>query len=347
VAAISPFSEARNYAPREIHDIRGVRMAALFDTPAAEYDAARSAPLLFDRSDRNLLVLTGTDRQPWLHNLVTNSVTALEEGGGSYAFALNVKGRILFDLNILCLPDVLWLDLDQLAVPVAAAHFDRHLFTENVKLENASGQYARLGCCGRGAADVARALGVAKLGSLSTLNHVPLPEDARLLRHDFTGSLGFELLIPRGQAAAWWDRLAGLGARPAGYRTLDLQRIEAGIPWLRCDLDEQALPPETGQVERAVSFHKGTYLGQEVIERLRARGALARRLVRLRTADGTGLEVPAPLVRDQLEVGRITSLVPHPTKPYWPGLGYLKTSVTGYAEITAGDPPRAVTITSA
>jgi folate-binding protein YgfZ len=345
--AISPFWEARAYTPRETLDIRGVRMAAVFAAPASEYAAVRSAALLFDRSDRDLLVLTGKDRQAWLHNLVTSAVLGLPEGAGTYAFALNVKGRILFDLNILCLSDALWLDLDQVAVAVAAAHFDRHLLAEEVRLENASGQYARLGCSGRGAADVARALGVPKLESLPALSHVALPDGVRLLRHDFAGSVGFELLVPRGQAAAWWDRLADLGARPAGYRTLNLLRIEAGIPWLGHDLDEQALPPETGQMERAASLHKGSFLGHEVLERMRTRGGLTRRLVRLRAADGTGLELPAPLVRDSLEVGRITSLMPHPTKPYWPGLGYLKTSITGYAEITVGDPPRAVTITSA
>ena len=345
--AVSPFSEARAYTPRETLDIRGVRMAALFDTPAGEYDAARHAALLVDRSDRSLLVLTGKDRCAWLHNLVTNGVTGLEEGAGRYAFAVNVKGRILLDLNILCAPEALWLDVDQMAVAVAAAHFDRHLFAEEVRLENASGQYARLGCSGRSAADVARGLGVVKLASLPALSHVALPDGARLVRHDFAGAAGFELLVPRGQAAAWWDRLAELGARPAGYRTLNLLRIEAGIPWLGCELDEQAVPPETGLMEQAVSFHKGTYLGHEVLERMRARGVLARRLVRLRAADGTGLALPTPLMRDQLEVGRITSLVPHPAKAYWPGLGYLKTSVTGYAEITTGDPPRAVTVTSA
>lgn len=346
MTAISPFSEAKSYTPRETQELRGVQMVALFSTPAAEYEAARSAAALFDRSDRGLLVLTGDDRRTWLHNLLTNSVTTLEEGTGNYAFAVNVQGRILFDLNTLCLPEALWLDLDQLAMAVAAAHFDRHLFTEDVRIENASGQYARLGCSGRGAADLARGLGVNNLSALPALGHVPLQEGTRLVRHDFTGVPGFELIVPRGQAAAWWDSLAQLGARPTGYRTLDLLRIEAGIPWLGCDLDGQVLPPETGQMERAVSHRKGCYLGQEIIERMRTRGVLARRLVQLRTAEGKGLTLPAPLVRDDLEVGRITSLVPHPTKPYWPGLGYLKTSVTGYAEITAGHPPRAVTITS-
>ena len=124
-------------------------------------------------------------------------------------------------------------------------------------------------------------------------------------------------------------------------------RIEAGLPWLGRDLDEHVLPPETGQVERGISFHKGCYLGQEIIERMRAHGELNKRLVRLCAADGTGLKLPAKLRRDNLDVGRITSLVPHPCDACWVGLGYLKTAVTGFADILAGDPPRAITIRSA
>jgi tRNA-modifying protein YgfZ len=343
---ISPFSEAKTYATHTLDEIRGVRMAAHFVAPAEEYDAAQTSAALFDRSDHGLLVLTGRDRQAWLHNLVTNSVTTLEHGAGNYAFAVNIRGRILFDLNILCLADSLWLDLDALAVAIAAAHFDRHLFTEDVKLENAGGQYARLGCSGPRTADIAGQLGIGNFRVLHAQAHLPLAGDVRFIRHDFAGSPGFELVVPRGHAAAWWDRLAEQGARPAGHRTLDVLRIEAGIPWLGRDLDDQVLPPETGQIERGVSYRKGCYLGQEVLERMRAHGALARRLVCLRAADGTGLSLPAALSRDGQEIGRISSLVPHPKQPYWPGLGYLQTSVTGYADISAGDPPRAITICS-
>ena len=343
---ISPFSEAQTYAARELDEICGVRLAAYFAAPTDEYDAAHTSAALFDRSNRGLLVLTGRDRLAWLHNLVTNSVTTLEDGVGNYAFAVNVRGRILFDLNILCLPGALWLDLDVLAVAIAAGHFDRHLFTEEVKIENAGGQYARLGCSGPRAADVAGQLGVPNFRVLPGLAHVPLTDEARLIRHDCAGGPGFELVVPRGHAAAWWNRLTASGARPAGYRTLDLLRIEAGIPWLGRDLDDQVLPPETGQIERGISYRKGCYLGQEVLERMRAHGALARRLVRLRAADGQTLTLPATIRRDGNEIGRITSLVPHPKQPYWPGLGYLQTAVTGYADITAGDPPRAITICS-
>jgi folate-binding protein YgfZ len=343
---LSPFSDAQAYRARDIEEIRGVRMAAAFGPPAEEYQAARQGAALVDRSDRGLLIVRGRDRAAWLNNLVTNAVTLLGENMGQYAFAANVQGRILFDLNILCLRDAFWLDLDRVALPVAAAHFDRHLISEDVHIEDASGHVARLACCGPQTRTIAASLGVANLAVLGPLAGVQLEGDVRLIRHDFAGLMGFDLVVPRGQAAAWWDRIAQAGGRPIGYRTLDVLRIEAGIPWLGRDLDDSVLPPETSQRERAINDRKGCYLGQEIIERMRARGALARRLVQLRVSQGEGLTLPAPLTRDARNIGRVTSLVRHPTQPHWVGLGYLSTSVTGFAEITVGAPPRPVTVCS-
>ena len=348
MAALSPFSEARAYTAREWVEYSGVRLGAAFGTPAEEYQAARQTAVLLDRSQRGLLVVTGSERLAWLHNLVTNAVRTLTENSGNYAFAVNIKGRILFDLNILCLADALWLDLELPAIAAAAAHFDRYLFREDVKISDASGQFARLGCSGPGSASAAARLGVTNFTAWPALASVLLSDgETHCVRHDFTGTPAFELIVPRGHAAAWWDRLVESGVHPVGFRTLDVLRIEAGLPWLGCDLDEHILPAETGQTERAVSYHKGCYLGQEVIERMRAHGVLNKRLVRLRTADGTGLTLPVVLARDGLDIGHITSLVPHPREACWVGLGYLKSAVTGFADITAGAPPRAITICSA
>jgi len=96
--------------------------------------------------------------------------------------------------------------------------------------------------------------------------------------------------------------------------------------------------------ERGVSYHKGCYVGQEIIERMRSRGSLARRLVRVRTDDGAGLALPTPLRQSGSEVGRLTSLVQHPVTGEWIGLAYLKTKVTKLGGITAGEPPRAIRI---
>ena len=127
-------------------------------------------------------MLTGADRVAWLHNLVTNAVKALPENGGNYAFAVNVKGRILFDMNIFRLREALWLDLDGAAMAGAAAHFDRYLFMEQVKIENATGQYARLACSGPRAGDLAGQLGVTNFQALAALDSVGLPDtDVRLV----------------------------------------------------------------------------------------------------------------------------------------------------------------------
>lgn len=343
----SPFSEAPSYDPRETQVHQGVRLPAYFLEPPDEHRAARHEVVVIDRSDRGLLEVSGADRKEWLHGLLTNAVRTLEDHAGVYSFATNAKGRILFDLNALCFPQCVWLDLDTTALALAATHFDRHLFSEDVRIKDVSGQYARLACSGPQSARVAALLGVANLPALPALTSVPLPGEACLFRHDLAGDPGFELILPRGAAAEWWERVCAAGARPAGYRTLDLLRIEAGLPWFGRDLDESVLPPETSQDERAINYRKGCYLGHEIIERIRSRDALARRLVQLRVHDGSGLDLPSALQRDGRDVGRITSLVPHPIEPFWAGLGYLSTAVTGYAQISVGQPPRAITICSA
>jgi folate-binding protein YgfZ len=341
----SPFIEAHGYRPAHTVEQSGVPVAALFDTPAREYEHARTSAAVVDRSHRGLLVVTGNDRMSWLHSLVTNSVTALAPERGCYAFATDVKGRILFDLNILNRGESLWLDLDCSAIPTAATHFDRHLFTEDVRIADVSGQYARLGCTGPEVDRLASRIGLTGLASVPQIATRHLDQDETLLlRHDFAGWPGFELILPRGQARAWWDRLVDLEAHPIGHATLDLLRIEAGIPWLGRELNDAVLPAETGQTERAVSHNKGCYLGHEIIERMRSRGARARRLTRIEVPDGAGVALPAPLRQGATSVGHATSLVPHPQHGNWIGLGYLNTAASMAVPTTVGDPARPVTL---
>lgn len=345
----SAFAGSPGYKPAETTLYRGVLLPTRFGDVAEEYDAARSEGVVFDRSDRGLLEIGGRDRLSWLHNLVTNAVKSLEPGRGCYAFACDVRGRVLFDLNILCLPDVLWADVDRQVLPAAIAHLDRHCITEDVALRDASGQWARLGVCGPLAARAAALLGVDAFPEMASLTSIAAePADTRLVRSDFADLPGFELIAPRSQAAVVWRRLVHEGGlRPAGLAVLDVLRIEAGVPWLGRDIDEKVLPPETGQVQRAISYNKGCYLGQEIIERMRSHGSLARRLVRLELEDGAGLELPAELRHQDREAGRITSLVRHPVRPVWVGLGYLRTAVPVGADLSAGSPPRKVRVLGA
>lgn len=349
MAAPSAFAGSPSYSPAATCEHGGVTLPLHFGDCAAEYRAARERAALFDRSDRGLVELTGRDRRDWLHNLVTNTVRTLDENRGVYAFAIDVKGRTLFDLNILALPERLWLDFLASACAAALAHLDRYLIHEDVRMSEVTGRFARLGVAGPGSVEVAARLGAGHLPAMDALDSLPLEDGAgRFVRHDFAGLIGFELIVPRQTAATWWQRLAQDEAVPAaGFAALDALRAEAAIPWFGRDIDNKVIPPETGQVERGISYHKGCYLGQEVIERMRSHGSLARRLVALRVENGAGLVPPLPLLKDRLEVGRITSLVSHPLTGEWIGLGYLRTTVTDTSGLTTGDPPRAVTIVAA
>lgn len=329
-------------------------MPARFAAAGDEYASATQQAALLDRADRGLVLMSGTDAASWLHNLVTNAVTTLDDGAGNYAFATDVKGRILFDLNILRLPGVFWLDLARSGRLLVLEHFDRYLIMEDVALADASNEGARLGVTGPEAGRIAVELGAANFAALPQLGMVALePPHVHLLRHDFAGGPGFELFVPQSTAAEWWDRIAAMGGvRPIGWETLEVLRIEAGIPTAPNEINNAVLPPETGQIERGISYHKGCYLGQEIIERMRAHGSLARRLVRVEVAGGDdgggggggGLALPAALMQNGKEVGRLTSLVRHPMRDFRVGLGYLRTSVVETGGITAGEASSAVRV---
>lgn len=332
----SAFASATSYRPLASDASRGAMLPRYFGEPATEYRAVVGGAGLFDRSHRALLEVRGKDRKTWLHNLVTNAVKTLDDFAGNYAFAVDVRGRTHFDLNILSLPDRLWLDIDLAAAAGALAHFQKFLIMEDAVIRDASAEVARLGVAGPRAVEVAGSFGAAHMSAMSALGCFIIEGGAAwLVRHDFAGLPGFELIVARPDAAAWWERLAGHPAVTlAGEATLDVLRTEAGIPWLGRDIDEKTIPPETGQVERGISYHKGCYLGQEVIERMRSHGSLARRLMRLAVDPGGELDAPVAILNDGAEAGRVTTLVRHPVRNEWIGLGYLRTAVRDLGGLT-------------
>ena len=310
----------------------------------AEYRAAVERGAWFERDGRGLICVSGSERQTWLHNLVTNDIRGLKEGRGCYAFALDVRGRILFDMDVLALNDALWLDLDAAYVEMALRHFDRYLITEDARPEDRSGAYTRMGCVGPRAGEIARKFGAEAFEAMGASSVVTLGNEAWLVRCDLGQVPGFELIVAREHVEEWRGRLAASGAARISDATLEVLRIEAGLLRAGHELDGSALPAETGQLKRAVSFKKGCYLGQEIVERMRSHGSVARRLVRVELEQGEGMELPACLRQESEEVGRIMSLARHPISGRWIGLGYLKTRVTRMEAIAAGEQAQPVDI---
>ncbi len=320
----SAYRDEGGYNPPEIH---------MPNSPdiSRQYQAAVTSAGLYLRSDRGLIEVTGADRAAWLSNLVTNVIKTLQPGEGNYAFATNVKGRTVFDLNVLVLDDRLWLDVAGPWRATALKHFEKYIITEDVKLADRSAEFSRGAVMGPRAGDVVSALGFGNLGPMSQLQHLAGRvggEDVRMVRHDFAGLVTAEFIVPGESAdpvvASIAGAVSGLTCERLSDGAVEVLRIEAGIPASVVDIDEEVVPPETCQVERGISYHKGCYLGQEVIERMRSHGILARKLVGLRIEGQTPSPAGSIVKRDDKEVGRVTSACWSEALGGPLALGYLK-----------------------
>ncbi len=314
-------------------EIGNVPVPTHYGDAAKEYTAAHESAGLAVRPSRGLIELRGEDRASWLNNLVTNAITTLSPGEGNYAFACNVKGRIVADFNMLVMADALWLDIDRRLIPTVLEHFERYHIVEDVEMQDRGDEFVRFGLAGPKAKEITDALGATHAPAMAQLSHttVPLCQKQRpFVRHDFAGDFGVELYIHIDDATECWNRLMEIGQpvglTPVGHQALDMLRIEAGLPASGEEIDDAVLPAETQQIERGISYQKGCYLGQEVVERMRAYGGLARKLVGLRFPAEAKLTAGATLQVSGSDAGRITSFAPSPRLQATVALGYLKTA---------------------
>ena len=246
---------------------------------SAGYAALRTRAAALDLSGRGLIEAAGEDRARLLHAISTNHIEGLEDGQGCYAFFLNAQGRILADANVLCLADRFLVDTEPETREKLLRHIDKYIIAEDVTLEDATDATAVIGVEGPQAAAVLREHGA------------PVPETeyghadwdgVRVARISATGAGGFRIFLPRGGAAAM---LALLNLPQATAEEQRIVRLEHGRPRYGEDITEATLPQESQQMH-AVSFQKGCYLGQEIVERIRARGQVHRKLVKLEYARG-------------------------------------------------------------
>ncbi|MCP5113351.1 MAG: folate-binding protein YgfZ [bacterium] len=281
------------------------------------YQALRESAAAIDLSGRGKILATGEDRVRLLHAMVTNHVEELTPGKGCYAFFLDAQGHILTDVNILCLPDALLLDTEPETRETLYQHLDRYIIADDVTLEDVTDTTATIGVEGPAAAEALEGLGA------------PIPAeplnaedwgDRRVLRASATGGSGLWIMLPTGGKQELLDRLGLPVASAADVHTV---RLENGHPRYGEDLSTTSLPQET-QLDHALHFAKGCYLGQEIVERIRSRGHVSRLLVRL-TADSDAVPQPGTkLNAGDKEVGWITSAAHSPAIGKVVALGYVR-----------------------
>jgi len=300
-----------------------------------EFRALLSSCGVYDLNSRSKLRLTGSDRVRWLNGMVTNNIRDLAPNHGVYCFLLNAQGHIQADLYAYNMGDSLLIDADSSQRDKILAHFDHFIISDDVEVANLSSELTAIGIAGSQTETVLGAAGIqaAELAPLELTT--PKCEcdcacqQCTLVRGDNSIGPSYEIWLKPEQRESTWKAMLSAGATAVGSTALDLLRISHGIPRYGVDIRERDLPQETGQM-RALNFTKGCYLGQEIVERIRSRGAV-HRLFTAFLVEGSLPSTGTKIQADEKDVGEITSgaILPFPVGDRHVALGYLRREAVG------------------
>src|SRR5271165_5237393 len=324
--AVTTFQEKLAFAAARLENYRGAETVASFGNPASEFRALLEGCGLFDMSWQAKLVLTGEDRVRWLNGMVTNNIRDLAVGHGVYNFVLTAQGRIVGDLVAYNRGDFLLVTSDRAQAAAIAEIFDRYIIMDDVEVADISDKLSAVGVAGPLAANVLRAAGidVAQLEAGQVTDVVWRDIGISVARGTHPNMDAYEIWFAAEQADAVWDGLVVAGATPVGSEAVELYRIARGVPRYGLDISQRDLPQETEQ-KHALSFTKGCYIGQEIVERIRARAILHRTFTGF-VVEGEPPQAGTKVLSDGKNIGEITSAarVPFPSGVLTVALGYLR-----------------------
>lgn len=298
-----------------------------FDATHREHRALVESAGLLELTDRCLLRVEGPRTVQMLDGLLTNdAASAVPEARAVYSFLLTSRGRPVADLRAVPLTDgeeeeAVWLDLPPGSVEGVEEHLTKYLpprFAEH-RREPGIFQLAVVGPeAGAVLSGVASGAEVESLAPLETARIRLAGAEVLTVRREPVEGPGFDLYVQGPALRATWDALVpaveARGGRPAGRQAWDILRAERGIPAFGTEITRDVLPQETSQEDRAISFEKGCYTGQEVVVRIQHRGHVNRHLRGLAFRDPSGAlpDPGAELRHGDRSVGRLTTVVRSP-----------------------------------
>jgi folate-binding protein YgfZ len=267
------------------------------------YTAMTQGAALVDRSESGKLALTGPEAKPFLNGQVTNDIEALTPGTGCYAALLTHKGKMLADLRVLDTSEELLLLCERPALQALFDAIRRFKVGFDCELHKRTLERGLLSLIGPRSEELAGEVPADehanRAGSIAGARVLLVRTDA-----------GVDVVCDSADTAAVREALLTAGAVEIEAATAEVLRVEHGRPRYGIDLDDSVIPQEAGLNERAVSFTKGCYVGQETVARLHYRGKPNRHLRGLRLHDGVAPGTPLQL--GDREVGRLTSVALSP-----------------------------------
>ena len=311
--------------------------------PAREQAVLREACGVLDRSERGRLALSGGDAAAFLNGQVTNDVEGLGPGEGCYAALLTHKGKMLADLRVLApgpatrlpldAPPALVLDTERVALQALFDTIRRYRIGHDVELHKLTLETVALSLIGPRSDDVA----ASALGAPA-----PPPTEHANVAGEIAGApvlavrsdVGVDVIGAAADGERIMAALLAAGAEPVSAQAAEVLRIERGRPRYGVELDDTVIPQEAGLNERAVSFTKGCYVGQETVARLHYRGKPNRFLRELRLSEP--VDPGAELRAGERVVGRLGSSAVSPERgPI--GLALVRREVAPGDVVAVGD----------
>jgi folate-binding protein YgfZ len=285
------------------------------------YEALHQRAAWIDLTGRGKIRAMGEDRARLLHSMTTAHIQQLVPGAGCYAFFLTAQGRILADAHVFAMTDYLLIDTEPETKQRVFDHLDKFIIADDVILRDFTNDYATLNVEGPHAARVLERLG-------APLAHEPCSiaewSHSEVAHVSYTGQPGYSFFVPCEHMNDCMAKLTDAGVLQADIATAETVRIENAKPRYGVDITEMSIPQETQQMH-AVHPSKGCYIGQEIVERVRARGHLNKMLYSLEIAGDYAPPPGLPIQADGKEVGMITSAAFSPHRGKVVALGIVRT----------------------
>lgn len=324
----SPLHEMHVQAGASFREWDGWSLPASYGDVLFEYAAVREGSVgLIDLSPRGRIRVDGSEAVPFLNGLITNDMKTLEENHWMPAAFPNVQGRLIASIRVVRSKDGFLIDTEAATHERVLKTVERFTLAGDFRVTDLTNETALVSLQGRQAAEMVQSVFGDAVPAMPRTGAGELKwreSEITLIRASHTGEDGFDLIVNSGQAVGLWDALVNAGARPVGFDALEMLRIEAGLPRYPIDMDETNVVTEAN-LDDAVSYTKGCYLGQEIIARIKYRGHVAKKLTGIMFDQAVRLEPDAKIrAADDKDVGRITSVTYSPYLGRTIALGYVK-----------------------
>jgi folate-binding protein YgfZ len=302
-----------------------------FGDAAAEYRFAKQSAALIDKNYRMYLSFTGPDRVRYLNAILTNNIKDLAVGQGNVSLLLNPQGHILAEIETYAFAERLFCVSYAMIREQLIAWLDKYIIMDDVTLTDETERYGTLAVEGPKAAAVARevcSVDITTMSERSSIEGAVGAIPCRVAKRSPGGIAGAEFIVERGRLVELWEILLAAvrrhGGGPMGYTALSAQRLALGAPWFSYDYGEKQIPHEAGLESSHISYTKGCYTGQEIVERVRSRGQVNRRRVELLFTGEAVPQAGAVLTVDGKEMGAVTRAARTWDPPRLIGMGYVR-----------------------